>query len=58
MSVLPSDPVKKLQAFAESNKETQGKFTIADEKVNIITCVEVERSWLTCFAEAQCLHES
>lgn len=32
MSVLPSDPVKKLQAFAESNKETQGKFTIADEK--------------------------
>lgn len=32
-SVLPSDAIKKLQAFAENNKETQGKFTIADEKV-------------------------
>jgi len=32
MSVLPSDAVKKLQAFAEENKETQGKFTIGDEK--------------------------
>jgi hydroxyacylglutathione hydrolase len=34
MSVLQSEPVKKLQAFAENNKETQGKFTIGDEKVN------------------------
>ncbi|KAF8866703.1 Metallo-hydrolase/oxidoreductase [Acephala macrosclerotiorum] len=32
VSVLQSDPVKKLQAFAENNKETQGKFTIGDEK--------------------------
>jgi len=32
MSVLPSDAVKRLQAFAEENKETQGKFTIGDEK--------------------------
>ncbi|KAK7749421.1 Cytoplasmic glyoxalase II [Diatrype stigma] len=32
VSVLQSDAVKKLQAFAESNKETQGKFTIGDEK--------------------------
>jgi len=31
--VLQSEPVKKLQAFAEKNKETQGKFTIGDEKV-------------------------
>ena len=33
MSVLPNAAVKSLQAFAESNKETQGKFTIGDEKV-------------------------
>ncbi|PMD46322.1 hydroxyacylglutathione hydrolase [Hyaloscypha variabilis F] len=32
ISVLQSEPLKKLQAFAEKNKETQGKFTIADEK--------------------------
>lgn len=31
-SVLQTEPIKKLQAFAENNKETQGKFTIADEK--------------------------
>lgn len=33
ISVLQSEPVKKLQAFAENNNETQGKFTIGDEKV-------------------------
>ncbi|KAG9235876.1 beta-lactamase-like protein [Amylocarpus encephaloides] len=32
MSVLQSEPVKKLHEFAENNKETQGKFTIGDEK--------------------------
>ncbi|KAI1330079.1 Las1-domain-containing protein [Xylariaceae sp. FL0255] len=32
VSVLQSEAVKKLQSFAESNKETQGKFTIGDEK--------------------------
>jgi len=32
MSVLQSEPVKKLHTFAENNKETQGKFTIGDEK--------------------------
>jgi len=31
-SVLPSAEIKKLQDFAEENKETQGKFTIGDEK--------------------------
>lgn len=34
ISVLQSEPVKKLQSFAENNKETQGKFTIGDEKVS------------------------
>ncbi|RYP52859.1 hypothetical protein DL768_002108 [Monosporascus sp. mg162] len=32
MSVLQSEAVKKLQTFAENNKETQGQFTIGDEK--------------------------
>jgi hypothetical protein len=30
---LQSEPVKALHAFAENNKETQGRFTIGDEKV-------------------------
>ncbi|KAL9099176.1 MAG: hypothetical protein Q9163_005292 [Psora crenata] len=32
VTVLQTDPVKKLQSFAESNQQTQGKFTIGDEK--------------------------
>ncbi|KAK2590552.1 Cytoplasmic glyoxalase II [Conoideocrella luteorostrata] len=32
ISVLQSDPVKKLQAFADGNEVTTGKFTIGDEK--------------------------
>ncbi|KAL1895219.1 Cytoplasmic glyoxalase II [Sporothrix stenoceras] len=32
ISVLPSDAVKKLQTFANEHKETQGQFTIGDEK--------------------------
>lgn len=32
ISVDQGDAVKKLQNFAENNKETQGKFTIGDEK--------------------------
>jgi len=31
-SVLPNAAVKNLQKFAENNKETQGRFTIGDEK--------------------------
>ncbi|MCJ1418852.1 Cytoplasmic glyoxalase II [Xylographa parallela] len=31
-TVLQTEPVMKLQSFAENNKETQGKFTIGDEK--------------------------
>ena len=33
-TVLQTEPVQKLQSFAENNRETQGKFTIGDEKVN------------------------
>ena len=32
VKVSQSDAIMKLQAFAENNKETQGKFTIGDEK--------------------------
>ncbi|KAH6680369.1 hydroxyacylglutathione hydrolase [Halenospora varia] len=32
MSVLQSEPVKALSSFAENNNQTQGKFTIGDEK--------------------------
>ncbi|KAI4168423.1 MAG: hypothetical protein LQ343_006432 [Gyalolechia ehrenbergii] len=33
-TVLDTEPVKKLQAFAENNQQTQGKFTIGDEKAS------------------------
>ncbi|KAF2156568.1 Metallo-hydrolase/oxidoreductase [Myriangium duriaei CBS 260.36] len=32
ITVSQNDAIKKLEAFANSNKETQGKFTIGDEK--------------------------
>ena len=35
-TVLQSEPVKKLEAFAENNQQTQGKFTIGDEKAGIL----------------------
>ncbi|KAI9768173.1 MAG: Cytoplasmic glyoxalase II [Geoglossum simile] len=41
VSVLQSDPIKELQTFAECNAETQGKFTIGDEKLhNVFMRVE------------------
>ncbi|GKT49259.1 putative hydroxyacylglutathione hydrolase [Colletotrichum spaethianum] len=41
-SVLQNEAIQKLQAFAENNKETQGKFTIGDEKKhNVFMRVEV-----------------
>ena len=33
--MLQTEPVKKLQSFAENNEQTQGKFTIGDEKVSL-----------------------
>jgi hypothetical protein len=35
--VSQSEPILKLQAFAEANQQTQGKFTIGDEKVCTMT---------------------
>lgn len=34
-TVLQNDAVKSLESFAENNRETQGKFTIGDEKVRL-----------------------
>ncbi|KAE8385131.1 glyoxylase [Aspergillus alliaceus] len=34
LAVSQSEPIKKLQAFAEQNQQTQGKFTIGDEKLH------------------------
>ena len=33
---MQSEPIKKLDSFANSNKQTQGKFTIGDEKARTI----------------------
>ena len=33
VTVLQTEAVKKLQSYAENNEQTQGKFTIGDEKV-------------------------
>lgn len=33
IAVSQSEPIQKLKAFAEKNQQTQGKFTIGDEKV-------------------------
>ncbi|KAI4163440.1 MAG: hypothetical protein LQ342_002947 [Letrouitia transgressa] len=35
-TVLQNEAVLKLQSFADKNKETQGKFTIGDEKVDAL----------------------
>ncbi|KAI9928182.1 hypothetical protein ASPWEDRAFT_39018 [Aspergillus wentii DTO 134E9] len=34
LAVSESEPIQKLAAFADANKETQGKFTIGDEKLH------------------------
>ena len=34
VTVLQTEAVKKLQSYAENNEQTQGKFTIGDEKVS------------------------
>ncbi|KAE8349701.1 glyoxylase [Aspergillus coremiiformis] len=34
LAVSQSEPIKKLEAFAEQNRQTQGKFTIGDEKLH------------------------
>lgn len=45
MSVLQSEAVKALSAFADKNQETQGKFTIGDEKKhNVFMRPQVRKS--------------
>lgn len=42
IKVVQDEPVKKLESFAMSNKQTQGKFTIGDEKKhNVFMRLEV-----------------
>lgn len=41
---MQSEPIKKLEAFANANKQTQGKFTIGDEKQhNVFMKLDVSR---------------
>lgn len=52
MAVSESEPIKKLQTFAAQNQQTQGKFTIGDEKLhNVFMRVNVGLSWLVCERE-------
>jgi hydroxyacylglutathione hydrolase len=41
--VLNNDAIKKLDEYSQANKETQGKFTIGDEKVRNVTFTLVRR---------------
>jgi len=34
IKVLQTEPIKKLESYADAHKQTQGKFTIGDEKVS------------------------
>lgn len=38
VSVLKNEAIKKLEAYADEHQETQGKFTIGDEKVGNASC--------------------
>lgn len=53
-SVLQSEPVKKVQKFADENQVTTGKFTIGDEKVSP---VDARRRCMLTRVVAQRLHE-
>ena len=49
LSVLQSEAVKSLEAFAEKNKETQGRFTIGDEKKhNVFMRPQVSLDFVVC----------
>lgn len=43
VSVLQNDALKRLEEFTEKNRETQGKFTIGDEKVGLLGLVGEKR---------------
>lgn len=56
MKVSQTEPIKKLQAFAEANQQTQGKFTIGDEKVTSMKSLLVGNSELTRVVAPQRIH--
>ena len=45
VTVLQNDAVRNLQKFAENNEQTQGKFTIGDEKVRKERPAAVPELW-------------
>ena len=50
-TVLQNEAVRNLQTFAEENRETQGKFTIGDEKESSIATRALHEMRLTSFKE-------
>jgi len=58
VAVSQSEPIKKLEAFASSNKQTQGKFTIGDEKVRLPQQVGHYDIELMNILATQCIHEA
>ena len=56
-SILQSEPVQKLQDFAENNRVTTGKFTIGDEKVRRVSSRRRVTRLTKCHnTEAQSIH--
>ena len=55
---MQSEPIKKLEAFANANKQTQGKFTIGDEKVGFRSTRLYTVTDNTALSASQRLHET
>ncbi len=55
VTVMQSEAIKKLENLVNSNKQTQGKSTIGDEKVRSVVVVP-SRGELTASTETQRLH--
>lgn len=53
--VLDNEAIRKLDEYSQANKETQGKFTIGDEKVRFVVSTNALKMSLTMIA-TQCLH--
>lgn len=57
-SVLNNDAIKSLDDYSQANKETQGKFTIGDEKVCKLNPFEGCQEALLTWKETQRVHAS
>lgn len=58
LSVLQNEAIKNLQTYASKHEETQGKFTIGDEKVSVNKLPSFRVLLTSVVLETQCLHES